>query len=245
MVYRKRYVLKRPKYGRTRYRSRKYSGSRAAVVRRIRRVERKVGSVEAKFLDKNCASPTVGAINTWYPYAYGVSPGTEYINSMAANAGNSGRVGRKITLKSIEAKIRIVPTYQATIGDRASEVRLLLVKDRFPNGSNFATTIVASPTTVMRNVSTTTLTDMPVVENKRRFKIVRDFKVRFPIDGGAVVLDYYKRFKKGEQILFGSAGTAVFADHLTNAYFWMVCSDTVAATPAALECATRVRYTDV
>lgn len=149
---------------------------------RIGGLYRKKPSEEVKFLDGNLPSQTIGGAGTdiiVQPTLPGVGPNTTLLQ-IPQGTGMSQRIGKRVTLKSIDMKIYVENA--TTAGAVASQFAWALVLDKQCNGSlpnNSA--VFAGPGTTSGSHKLALC--RPEMENSLRFRILKRGVVSFPNPG--------------------------------------------------------------
>jgi len=156
------------------------------------------------------------------------------LNGMARGDDISGRNGREVVMKSIEAKFNLYVTAGTGVDQTH---RVVIFYDRQANG--------AAP--VMLDVLSAATAYAPRnLENRRRFKIIYDRTV--PLNASAEagshkVLRFYRRLNHPTTFNAGNAGTV--ADITTGSFYMLFYGNIAAgATAGAATGACRMRYED-
>lgn len=161
------------------------------------------------------------------------------LNGMAQGTTASERVGRRITIKSVELKARLSPGTAGTL----ATVRYALVLDRQANAAtaNFTDIYDAALPESLRNIS-----------NKARFQVVWDSGL-LPVIGNSTTLltddsrhsiEFYK--KVGIPVQYNAVNGGAIGDIQTNALYFVSVGDVVTGTTAPVMVGqARIRYADL
>lgn len=157
-----------------------------------------------------------------------LNPSITLLNGLVPGSGANERVGRKITIKSIQV--------QGYVGTGANDdvTRLSLVVDTQANATapNFADIYTSSNPAALREIN-----------NMPRFKVLWDSGPLSQVvtsDSELITFDAYKRVNVGVQYNAGVAGTV--ADIQTNAVYLVVRNLGTGTTIGRLD--VRIRYDD-
>lgn len=228
-----------PRYYKKYYRKRDgvRSGSKATVKKDLQRVKKKVeyiGRPELKVID------TLPAASNPYSSGNGVFT---LLNGCSPGDGISSRDGRKIRIKSVEARVYIGGNSSYT---QQSLVRMILFWDKYPNGS--ATTIDK----ILEMTDTAfAIPYAPIdLDNRKRFVILKDKQFSLtPAPNGTYTtrkLVHFKKIKVDKDTVFNNGTAATVADIMSGALYMYVFSDNSNATyPDTHLVTARVRFTDV
>jgi len=93
------------------------------------------------------------------------------------DATESGRIGRKITIKSISIRGQFDLPSTGTVANTSDAARFMLVQDRQANGAAFA---------VLDVLSTAGMNSHRDLENESRFRILKDFQMDLNAGGGGM-----------------------------------------------------------
>jgi len=182
---------------------------------------------EKKFVDiaaANYAADTTGAVTP--------------LNLANEGSGVSQRIGRKITIKSVQVRGYI--SHESTTNGVVL-TRVMLVWDKQVNG-------VAA--TISEILSASTSESFMNLDNRERFVVLKDKHVTLGVrDQTAGLIDksvsqpinIYKQLPAGSETIFDGTGSGI-ADVNTGALYLVTIGS--AGTGSVLHCATRVRYTD-
>lgn len=186
---------------------------------------RRSGNV--KFVD--LASATYEIIST---------PGIVHIPIIAQGAGESERIGRQVSLKSLQIHGRLYNGTTATINN----ITMSIVYDRQPNKA------LAGWTDIYDSNSANSFKKD---ENKDRFQIIKEW--RLVVTGSQVTtnvgfgrpLEKYIKLK-GLPVSYSTAGTGAIGDINTGALlFCAIGSSATGTTSCSFQGGFRVRYVDV
>lgn len=184
------------------------------------------GRLELKNFDNNStnnliAGQATAVVNSIFSPDQGTAP-TEHI-------------GRSLTATSLEYNFSAVVA-TTTTGDSA--IRVAIVYDRQPNAA------LATATDVW---TTDTITSMPNLNNKKRFKVLVDDKNDGISDQGpgSVYMNGYRKFKIPLETEFNNTNGGTIADITTGSYisFVWTAGTFVTANPTN-SLYTRIRFTD-
>lgn len=162
------------------------------------------------------------------------------LNGVAPGTGSGQRIGRRITLRSIDLKFEFTVVDNAGVGNVSSPLRLLVVYDRQPNAATPGAT---------QMLLTDELTSPNNLANSRRFETLFDEIV--PCVGSAgpasCMVHRYKKLQHDMEFNTGSAGTV--ADIVSGAIWFLAWQDgTIAVGGGGVTITstlyTRVRFTD-
>lgn len=202
--------------------------SRAAMIAAARAPLRAIAAPgEFKSVDVN------GQINS------DLTGGVGLLNGIAPGSGLDQRIGRQVTLKSIQIRFQV----NVTSGTGVDQVsRVLVVYDRQSNA--------AAPTTA--NIISAAGTGYDVLrpknlDNRKRFKILMDRTFYLNASGesnSGVCFNFYRRLRHPMEFNAGVAGT--IAD-IVSGSIYVVCvgNQAVGATAGQMTYFSRVRYVDV
>lgn len=155
------------------------------------------------------------------------------INGIAQGSSPNNRIGRKITMKSLQLK------YTAIVG---ATVRVLTVYDKQTNGILPATIDI-----LQGNSSVPPLADfnaMPNLSNGNRFVVISDEIMNDMYSTDVANGQCYRKINL-ETEYFNNI-TGVISDISTGSIYIMMCPVTIIATPTAIGTfSSRIRYTDV
>lgn len=194
---------------------------------------RKSRDGELKFLD-TALSFTVDAT--------GEVPATGQLNLIPQDATQSGRVGRKVVVKSvwIKASAQWTPGASTTTG---GYVYLYLVVDRQANKAAAAATDVLT--------STAFASALPNVDNEQRFRILRKWKLSFnPTSGvqtayGTIARAFEVYAKCNVPLEFdNTASTGAITTITSNNIFLLAGSDGNTDDAVSVAGTARIRYSD-
>jgi len=159
------------------------------------------------------------------------------LNGLAQGTTASTRIGRRVTMKSIELKGRVSAGSTGTL----AAVRYALVLDKQANAAAPAFTDIydAALPESLRNIS-----------NKARFQVLWDSGLTAvvgssatPTDAARRTMEFYKKIGIPVQYNAGTAGTV--GDIQTNALYFVAIGDVASGTGAPVSVvACRVRYDD-
>lgn len=165
---------------------------------------------------------------------------------IAQGAGESQRIGRQVTLRSLECRGFFLNNSTAITND----VRMMIVWDKQPNKA------LAAVTDILNSASVNSFNND---QNKRRFKVLKNcdevlcgnsLTAGQNNDSTCKDADFYIKLgngkrKKGLISEFGTAGTGAIGDITTGALLLVTVGSTAAGTAACtLTAGFRVRYTD-
>lgn len=208
----------------------------------VRNSNAKASRVEKKVVDVVSASYPVENTGTQLALLNGCAPGTN----------NYNRIGRKITMKTLQIRGRIGPT-DAT-DTIPSKVRMLVVYDKQANGvAPTYSNIVTSQN--ITGATSSTVEDMINLDNRDRFEIIRD--MNFEIGGITSTID--QTWASGEPIkvvneyirlndreVIYNAGTAGTVGDITSGSLYVFFIGSQAnAIGATFTGAFRLRFTDL
>lgn len=166
------------------------------------------------------------------------------LNGVATGNGISSRDGRKIALKSVQAKLLITQNVNQT---NASVLRAILFIDRSPDGTAPTITQVLDTTHGSRNEAFRNL------DYRDRFVILKDKSIVFyahpPYDsakteGNYKVWNFIKYKKLKLNTIFDASDTGTIADINAGALYLYLYS-TAATYPALADICACVRFIDV
>lgn len=170
------------------------------------------------------------------------------ISAVAVGGDPNTRVGRRVTMKSVNMRYILTCTAIPAGGPDGlcpNRVRIVLIYDKAPNGVLPAITDIFDPTS--------TFTSMLDLNNADRFVVIADEmseqvqeKTGAGVVGQALCSGTCYR-KINMESVYGSAGGTI-TDVKTGAIYIMMCGDaTTLPTSAtfAVSALTRIRYTDV
>jgi len=163
------------------------------------------------------------------------------LNLVAQETDNTNRVGKLITVKSVQIKGHALANAAAVTPQKG---RVMLVWD---NANNSSATIAA----ISDILETADVNSMPKVNNSQRFTILWDYDFTLgslssatPASGADAckLVDYYRKLDNAVQ--YSSTGATI--GNIQNGALLMVTLGSVAAgtAAAALKASTRVRFTD-
>lgn len=161
------------------------------------------------------------------------TPGVVLLNGMQSGASINQRVGREVTMRSIQFQYVV----RANTAGVDQQVRVVLVYDRQTNGAAplFLDVFDFANVTCARKL-----------ENRKRFKILYDRThvvnaVGEP--GSQVARRFYRRLR--HPVTFNSSSTAYVGDITTGSLYLLFLSTQAAGTNAALiDYSSRIRYSD-
>lgn len=161
------------------------------------------------------------------------TPGILLLNGMTVGSSIDQRVGREVTLRSIQFQYVV----RANTAGVDQQVRVALVYDRQTNGAAPAFNDVFDYSNV---------TAARKLENRKRFRILYDRTYTLNAigePGAQVARRFYRRLR--HPVTFNSGSTGLVADITTGSFYLLFLSTQAAGTNAALlDYNTRVRYTD-
>lgn len=196
---------------------------------------------ELKCIDQNNAgaSPfTVTATNAgaFYP-----------LNFLIPGADVNNRVGRKITLKSVQIRLRFVPTGAAAINDL---VRVMVVYDRQSNLGTPATSDLIQ-TIDSAGLTSSTVYDFKSISNEERFQVLQDRSFTFPQLGATLASNDYTNYSQNTMVTtfnklnhLCSYGQGSNYPDTGTVWLFIQGALAVAIAPTACQWTSRVRYTD-
>lgn len=166
--------------------------------------------------------------------AFGATTGQlTLLNGCIQGSGATNRIGRRITMRSIQLRGRIQVAATTT---GASPVRLIIFYDRQANGT-------APTATDLLNADT--ISDFNNLSNNRRFVIVAE-QIRSCIGTAgpqSIYFNMYKRIKLITEFNTGNAGTV--GDIQTGSLYCLAyASAGIQVASLACNVQTRVRFTD-
>lgn len=155
------------------------------------------------------------------------------LNAATRGTDVSNRVGREITMTSVQISTQIRAVFASAVG---STVRLMLVYDRFPQGAAFThgELIEGAETFGLR-----------VPEYRKRFKIIKDVWVDLNPDGASTMVhkvNFYMPLKL--KTVYNSLNAGDITD-IENGALYLYCPSVPDATVTfATYGQSRVRFTD-
>lgn len=183
---------------------------------------------ELKFLDTGSSTlfTTAGAVNPNFVV-------------IPQGVGESERIGRKVTIKSIYLKGVIVHN-PVTVNSAANTCRIMIIQDKQANGAVFAVTDVLETASYLAHRK---------LENINRFKILKDttFSINSNSSDGSAPgeaqrpFTYYTRCNIPIEY-DTTASTGAIATQRSNSIALLMIADTGTVTTFSYNC--RVRYSD-
>lgn len=151
---------------------------------------------------------------------------TVALNLTAEGAGDANRVGKKITMKGVEWRIKF--SNEASATETCSPIRCMLIYDEQPNGALPAVTDMLESASVV---------SMKNSDNAQRFTILKDWYVQFnpfgaTLGAGAdsvVQVDHGYLPLKGLQTMYKGT-TAVIGSVATGALLFFCIGDVASGT---------------
>ncbi len=222
--------------------------------------------VEVKFFDTSIQNAVIVANGNltgaeMNPDTLGTNPGigtgTLCVNSMAQGSTASQRIGREISMVSLEISGTFSHIAQAaqTAADVSPTIVFCVVVDRQANAAANGPQMEDVFTNVSQAVTTTTSL-LRNLNNIKRYQIIKYVKVRLPMptiayngtagqifQGGAHSEFSINLALKGMKVVFSGTG-ADFGDIVTNAIGCFCISTSTSAAPLCSYNA-RLRYTDL
>lgn len=160
-------------------------------------------------------------------------PGAILINGMTSGSSIDQRVGREITMRSIQFQYVV----RANTAGVDQQTRVVLVYDRQTNGGAPAFNDV---------FDYTNCTSVRRLENRKRFKVLYDrthVVNAIGEPGAQVARRFYRRLR--HPVTFNSGNTGLVGDITTGSVYLLFISTQAAGTNAALiDFQTRIRYSD-
>jgi len=190
-----------------------------------------VRNVEMKFKDSN-PTTTGGNVGTTAVFTL--------MNGLVPGSNADQRIGRQVTVRSIEGRFTTYSTISATL---IQNVRYMVVLDKQANAATpaYIDIFSASNPIALRNIS-----------NKKRFKVLWDSHlIALTGNGGAAAnltansmssQQFYKKIRIQTQYNSGTAGTV--GDITTNAIWFICIGDQASGSGANIVGETRIRYDD-
>lgn len=180
------------------------------------------------------------------------------LNATVAGANESNRIGRKISMRSVQIRGAVYP-YQAGAAPIRDFIRLILVYDRQPNGAAPALADVLEDVDQAGTRTTTSFSGLNL-SNADRFKVLRDWHWAMPVanlagaasgdeqvsDPGATLMSI-KAFVKlnGLETHYNAGAAGTIADITTGALFLLAVGLSAEANAQyRFLFDTRVRYAD-
>jgi len=181
---------------------------------------------EWKFLDTtiNTAADTTGTMTL--------------LNGLAPGNSASERVGMKVSIQSIEIRLR----NQVTGGTGVDQIqRLILLQDRQANG--------IAPAALTDFLNAGNYQGLRNLAQRKRFRILKDYYFTLNATaepGSQKCIHKYMKFRRPIVTEFNAGVAGTIADISTNSLFF-VCIGSIAAGGTAGTCAgyIRIRYTDI
>lgn len=171
-------------------------------------------------------------------YGQAGEPDTQVYCSIAQGVGSFQRIGREVTLKSIQIRASIHANTASTMAD----VRLVLVYDKQANGTDLSFTSV---------FDTQTVESFPKLENSKRFVILWDKNMTIlsntttPVNDNVLrTIDFYKKVNLKQ--LYSGTGSS-YTDLQTGSLYLMAICDVPVGAGTVQPSWTgmmRVRYVD-
>jgi len=165
------------------------------------------------------------------------------LNGLAQGTDSTTRIGRKISMKSIQGHYVFTSQLQASgllpAGVLGGWVRLLIVYDMQTNG---ATPTVAD---ILQNATSNALTSPLNLNNRERFKVlVNKYRCIDPSNSQSAMIRFYKRLN--HDVIFNAGNAGTVADIQTGGIFFVLAT-TLTATAAPLtdgNAYVRIRFLD-
>lgn len=154
---------------------------------------------------------------------------------MAQGVGVSYRLGTQILIKSIFLKV--YGYSQATT--TANLNRVILFLDRQANGGapTYADVVVGNE-----------IDDFTNLNNRKRFKILRDLVFHSPVhtaDNDGYYQQFYLKFKKGILVQYYTTNTGTYQDICTNSlWVWLISDASNSSTASYFDVNCRIRFYD-
>jgi hypothetical protein len=187
------------------------------------------------------------------------------LNGTQEGSSFYNRVGRRVTMKSLLIQGYFYPNGNAT-ANATAYCRIMVVYDRQPNGA-FPTLADVLTSYTDAGATSSTAQDQLNMNNRDRFRVLRDARVILPPLGAAGVsgvplnetfemngteqdrtlnVKWFIKLRDLETHYKASSNPAVVGDIATGAVFFMIVQDTVISANAGWTFAlqSRLRYTD-
>lgn len=184
----------------------------------------------------SCDSGEFKVVDAYSTITADTSTSVALLNGIAPGTGLDQRVGRQVTMRSVQLKYAVNPTTSTNIADQI--VRVVLVHDKQPNGTACAATDVLQYATVFapRNV-----------DNRRRFTILYDRTHYINSYGetgsGTNIQQYYHRLR--HPVIFNSGSAGTVADIVTGSMYLIVLGTySPGASASNVSYYSRIRFTD-
>ena len=183
------------------------------------------------------------------PYSLAVtSTGAFFpLNFLATGADINNRVGRKITLKSVQVRLRFTPSGNPAINDVA---RVMVIYDR---QSNQGTPVVSDvlQTIDSAGLTSSTVFDFKSISNEERFLILQDKTFTFPQLAATMAANAYSDFTQDTSITtynklnhLCSYGQGSNYPDTGTLWLFLIGSNAPATSPTVAQWTSRVRFTD-
>lgn len=178
--------------------------------------------------------------DTAFSAAYNTTPYIQLLNGMVMGTTASTRIGMRISITSIEYRIKLFTTAATGI---EQNIRGLLVLDRQPNG--------VAPVAITEILEAANIASPRNLANRKRYKIIKDFFYNMgatSVATGATtsrVVKKYIKFLKPIRTDYNLGNAGSIADISTNALYWINYGDAGPGnTDVGSSAYVRIRFTD-
>lgn len=206
-------------------------GQLAVLLRQALMASKRANVGEMKFLD------TVLSFNI---DTTGEVPATGQLLTIPQDATQSGRIGRKVNLKSLRLKFNVqyVP---GVGGNTGTTCYIYLVRDKQTNKAAAAITDVLTSTSLQ--------VALPNIDNAERFKIVKCWTLEFNTNMTATALTTYEQnidqyFKLNDDIVYDASAATGAVTTMTEVNYFLIAGAFASDDQLQVSGICRARYTD-
>lgn len=207
--------------------------------------------MEVKGLDTEC---TIGSI----PSTTGTSDAIFPLNLIRSTTGEVGRIGNRVSLKSLKINGQVVFFHIRNLGDWVGNAcRLTVVWDKNPNGAALPTFSQIFANTDQAGVETSLWYSQPRYDTMGRFVVLKDWTVTSsPYADVTADADSYRNVVPVECFLrlpliesrYGNNSTPAVVEDIQQGALYLITrvrQELVGTNGASLEVRTRLRFIDL